>query len=93
MNRKNVFIILLAAILVGAIVYIVYLSLGPYKSVSRENQELSQEIETRKASEAKMEKEIGRLRIALEDTRTELAQKTQLGKVLRAKVKGLDERI
>jgi flagellar motor protein MotB len=93
MNRRNVLVNLLAVVLVGSIVFILYFSLGPYKRLSRDNQGLRKEIMVRNTSEAKMEEKIGELTGTLEETRGELAEKTQIGEELHAKVDGLEERI
>jgi chromosome segregation ATPase len=73
-----------AVIAAGILVYTVYLYLGPYRKVSKEKQQLKEEIEARMASESKMGEELGTAKAELaekirlvEDLQTEIAELTE----------------
>ena len=91
MQSKNVMIVLLAVVLVGVVGSALYFYVGPYKSLSEENQQLKRELEARQTSESKMVHEISQLKAALEETKGETAQKTGLIENLQAKMAELTE--
>ena len=75
-----------AVILAGILVYTLYLYLGPYRKLSKENRQLKQEIEARIASESEMGEELG-------TTKAELTKKTRLAEDLQAEIGQLREAI
>jgi chemotaxis protein MotB len=64
MNALKLFVVLLAAGLVGSIVYIFYLQAGPFQEISEQNRKLKAEVE--------------RLQITLNETKDELSSKIRL---------------
>jgi chromosome segregation ATPase len=85
MNWRRILII--AAIIAAGIgVYTLYLYIGPYRHLARENRRLKQEIAATDTTESKMEAEI-------EGLKETLANKTSLAEELGAEIDGLRQQI
>jgi len=76
MHWRNVLTIVLAIVLAATVGYSLYLRLGPYNRLSRENQRLMAELETRQASKSEAEGQVSQLRKTLEGQRREIEEAT-----------------
>ncbi len=81
MHGRNVLTIVLAIVLATTVGYSLYLRLGPYNRLSRENQRLTAELEARQASKSEAEEQVSQLRKTLEGQRREIDEaKNELAK-------------
>lgn len=72
MRGRNTLIIALVLVLAATVGYSLYLRLGPYKVLSRENQRLMAELAVRRASKSEAEEEVAQLRKTLEEQRRKI---------------------
>ena len=72
MHGRNVLTIVLPIVLGASVGYSLYLRLGPYNRLSRENQRLMAELEARQASKSEAEEQVSQLRKTLEGKRREI---------------------
>ena len=94
MKDKKFLVGLLAAFLVGVVVSAAYFYSGPYYDrISKESQQLRWEIEIRRVSESKMEKEMSRLKTTLQENKAALAEKARLVEDLKTKLREFTEGI
>jgi len=85
MNWRKILTVF-AVIVAGILVYTLYLYLGPYRKVARENKHLRQEIEERQAAESKLGEELGAAKV-------ELTRKTRQVEELQGELEGLRESV